>query len=264
MAHRTLQNEKMRISYREGIVEGERIFENHCHTRYEMIAVFEGNISIVADGARYTLSAGEIIVIPPLLYHSVFAGDITYKRATLLFDEACVPKEIEEDFLGKVKTCPVSSNAALLPILSSIKDIFAEEEIEKYTPLVECHLTEAIYVHTYKESSGAKVKANPTVKALTEYIDSHINEKLLLDDVAESLFLSKSTVSHIFKSEMKISVKQYIIQKKLAYAARIISEGTPAAEAARLIGYDNYANFYKMFKKVIGESPRAKKGTARI
>ena len=60
MAHITMQNERIRVSYREGNLDGERIFENHCHARYETIAVFEGRMSIVVDGERYTLGAGEI------------------------------------------------------------------------------------------------------------------------------------------------------------------------------------------------------------
>ncbi|MBQ3016699.1 MAG: helix-turn-helix domain-containing protein [Clostridia bacterium] len=32
--------------------------------------------------------------------------------------------------------------------------------------------------------------------------------------------------------------------------------------AAREVGYENYANFYKAFKKAFGESPREKKRNA--
>jgi AraC-like DNA-binding protein len=56
---------------------------------------------------------------------------------------------------------------------------------------------------------------------------------------------------------MKISVKQYIIQKKLSYAARLIGEGASTASAASAIGYENYANFYKVYKKTFGSSPRS-------
>ena len=36
---------------------------------------------------------------------------------------------------------------------------------------------------------------------------------------------------------------------------KLISEGKQATEAARLVGYDNYANFYKLYKKLFGASP---------
>ena len=55
---------------------------------------------------------------------------------------------------------------------------------------------------------------------------------------------------------MKISVKQYIINKKLAYAASLMRDGVNATDAAAAVGYDNYSNFYKMYKNVFGTSPR--------
>ena len=55
---------------------------------------------------------------------------------------------------------------------------------------------------------------------------------------------------------MKISIKQYILQKKLSYAANLIECGIRATEAAERIGYENYANFYKMYVKVFGTPPK--------
>ena len=260
MAHITMQNDNIRVSYREGTLDGERIFENHCHARYEMIAVFEGQMSIVVDGERYTLGAGEIIMIPPLLYHSVFTvGDITYKRATLLFDGELIPGEIRDDFVSKIKSHPVSRENAQKGLMSSLEEVFCRKDIERYLPLVSSLLTEAMYIHAYKAGESERVKINSSVKAIIDYVDAHITEKILLDDIAASLFLSKSTVCHLFVSEMKISPKQYILQKKLAYAAKLINSGTSALDASRAVGYENYANFYTAFKKVFGKSPRSKK-----
>ena len=257
--HKTMQGKDIRISYREGVVEGEEIFESHCHTRYEIIAVFEGKVSIVIDNKKFTLRAGEIAVIPPLSYHSVFgAEEVMYKRATALFEENIIPPEIIEDFKAKTLAQSLSSHELLKVTLERIRSVFLENPSEKFLPLVKSLLTEALYVHTYKDTASKKEKSHPTVKAVAEYIDSHITEKLTLDVIAENVFLSKSSVSHIFKNEMKISVKQYVLQKKLAYATRLMSEGVGACEASSAVGYDNYANFYKMYKNLFGTSPRGK------
>ena len=74
-------------------------------------------------------------------------------------------------------------------------------------------------------------------------------------ETARRFFKRFGTVSHLFCREMKISPKQYVLQKKLSYAARLISEGVAATEAARRVGYDNYANFYKLHKKLFGTAP---------
>jgi len=255
-----MEGEDIRISYREGIVDSEQIFESHCHTRYEIIAVFEGNVSIVIDNKKFTLRAGESAVIPPLAYHSVFGREeIMYKRATALFEESVIPKEIEKDFKAKTLSQSISSHELLISTLDRIKSVFTESRDESFLPLIKSFLVEALYIHTYKDTAATKEKSHPTVKAVAEYIDGHISEMLTLEVIAERVFLSKSSVSHIFKREMKISVKQYILQKKLAYAAKLIANGTGAGAAAAAVGYDNYANFYKMYKKILGSSPRGKR-----
>ena len=38
---------------------------------------------------------------------------------------------------------------------------------------------------------------------------------------------------------MKVSPKQYILEKKLALAEKYIAEGVPATIAAASVGYDN-------------------------
>mgnify|MGYP003307143845 CR=1 FL=1 len=48
---------------------------------------------------------------------------------------------------------------------------------------------------------------------------------------------------------MKISPKQYILQKKLALASKLIDEGVPRTVAAMQVGYENYSNFYRMYQK---------------
>lgn len=258
--HKTIEGEDIRVSYREGIAESEEIFESHCHTRYEIIAVFDGKVRLVIDGKKFTLKAGEIAVIPPLAYHSVFGVEETlYKRATALFDESFVPREIVEDFKAKTYRQPLSSHELLTASLGRVREVLCESVASTFLPLVKSLFVEALYVHTYKDTASKKEKFHPTVKAAVEYIDSHITEKLTLDSIAENVFLSKSSVSHIFRDEMKISVKQYIINKKLAYAVSLMREGSSAADAAAAIGYDNYSNFYKTYKNVFGVSPRVEK-----
>ncbi len=255
--HGVLENKDIRISYREGNIDGEHIFENHCHTRYEIIAVIEGEIRIVIENRRYDLKAGEMALIPPLKYHSVFAlGSIVYKRVTATFDKSFIPKEIQSDFSQKTEKYPVASNEMLASAFTRMKDIFSEGEREKFLPLASGLLTEALYIHTYKDITPKREKVNPHILKITDYINEHIFEKIVLDDIAAHLFLSKSTVCHIFAEEMKISPKQYILQKKLSAAAKLIEDGASASEAGRLVGYDNYANFYKMYIKIFGSPPK--------
>ena len=41
----------------------------------------------------------------------------------------------------------------------------------------------------------------------------------------------------------------------MAYASEQIANGLPANEAAKIVGYDNYSNFFTIYKKIIGTPP---------
>jgi AraC-like DNA-binding protein len=258
--HKRYVTKTLTVSYREGITPSGHIFENHCHPSFELIAVFSGSVSIVLDNFKYNLCSGEAAIVPPLCYHSLYCdSDTEYERMTVLFDNSFIPEGIYDELCAKLSDRPIISVSELSVISDLLRELLQGECEERLLPLVSSYITNVLYMHAMSpEGKCPTVTADPTVKRIIEYIDSHIGEKILLDDIAAHIFVSKSTVSHLFAEHMKISVKQYVLQKKLSYAATKISEGTPAGEAARLIGYDNYANFYKVYKKVFGISPKKK------
>ena len=257
--HKRILSESFTASYREGVTPNGHIFENHCHPSYELIAVLSGSVNLALENVKYSLTSGEIAIIPPLAYHSIFCErDSEYERITLLFDKGFIPEQIYGELSERSKVTLICSNSSLSSALGSMKDIFFEQDPVKYEPLLASLLTEVLYTYTFKGGSVLSGSAHPAVRAVISYVDEHIGEKILLDDIAAAAFVSKSTVSHIFLSEMKISVKQYILHKKLSYAAHLIADGTRATEAARLIGYENYANFYKAYRKIFGRAPKEK------
>ena len=71
----------------------------------------------------------------------------------------------------------------------------------------------------------------------------------MLDDLAAYTSRSKSSFCHLFEARMNITPKQYILQKKLALASKLIDEGVPRTAAAMRVGYDNYSNFYRLYHK---------------
>jgi len=54
---------------------------------------------------------------------------------------------------------------------------------------------------------------------------------------------------------MGISIKQYIISKKLAKANWLMQNGISSTQAALQIGYENYSSFYRIYRKFYNSSP---------
>ena len=109
--------------------------------------------------------------------------------------------------------------------------------------------------HKY-EKSGAS--AAEIVERSVSYIRSHLSEKLSLSNLARDAAMNPNYFNKVFKEQVGDTVNQFIIKEKMALAARLLVESDLKSYAiAESLGYENYANFVNMFKKIYGKSPNA-------
>ena len=253
---KVFEKEDYKLVYSEHFVENKILWESHCHARFELIAVLEGGVMLETEGVRRPLSKGQLLVLPPLLYHSIIAEQrCTYRRVTVLFDSAMLPPVLKEAFISKALLFPVLSSS----LLSSLEAIAPLADTPYYTPLFEAVLLQIFYEYTSlepKEESGVK---DASLLRILDYVEAHLCEPLSLDGIAAHLAISKSSLCHLFRQKMNISLKQYVLQKRLALADKLLREGVPPTEVATRISYEGYANFYRSYRKRFGHAPSRKK-----
>ena len=104
--------------------------------------------------------------------------------------------------------------------------------------------------------STIKPEEHPLVNHSISFITEHLSEPITLDTIADSLFVSKYHLAHIFKKYTGTSIHQYIIYKRLALAKTLIAEGQPIRTLYLSCGFHNYSNFFKAFKGNYGITPR--------
>lgn len=98
---------------------------------------------------------------------------------------------------------------------------------------------------------------NHIVANVKKYIDSHVDEKLTLNDVSAVFGLSPNYLSQLFKKYNDLGFTDYITHKKIAKAKLLMSENNiKLYEIADRLGFENSFYFSKVFKKVEGCSPR--------
>ena len=240
-----LKSEGYALTYTESVVDHPVLWESHCHAQFEMIAVADGDITVMMEGEGYRLQKNRVLIIPPLFYHSVMAnGEGRYCRLTALFGLDVIPKVLQESFIkqGRATVIPASH-------LQTIKGICQGEDASFYAPLVKSLMVELFYDAYGSPPALEKNETDAFLKQTFQYIDQHLHEKILLDDLAAHTSRSKSSFCHLFEAKMHISPKQYILQKKLACASKLIDEGVPHTLAAMQVGYENYSNFYRLYRK---------------
>ena len=94
------------------------------------------------------------------------------------------------------------------------------------------------------------------VDFIKKYISLHYMHDITLNEITDIMNLSRSYASTLFKKMMGVSFTDYLIGFRLNRAIEICKEkDIPLAIVAEMVGYSNYAQFSKIFKKRKGISP---------
>ena len=242
------------VKYIESMIEHPVLWESHCHRQFEMIAVVSGDITVMTEGQPYRLQKNQVLIIPPLFYHSVTANEKgRYRRITALFGLDAIPMVLQKEFSGQGRASAVEPSQ-----ITKLAEVCQREDPAFYAPLLQSLMTEILYDTLQMPQALTGIETDEFLQTAFAYIEQHLHEKILLDDLAKATTRSKSSFCHLFEKKMKISPKQYILQKKLALASKLIDEGVPRTVAAMRVGYDNYSNFYRMYLKTFGTAPMKK------
>ena len=95
------------------------------------------------------------------------------------------------------------------------------------------------------------------IATAVHFIQSHLEEKISVDDLAELVNMSVSSFHRKFKEVMHVSPVKYAQSMKLLRAQVLIKEGLTANEAAHQVGYNSPAQFSREYKRQFGYTPAA-------
>lgn len=112
------------------------------------------------------------------------------------------------------------------------------------------------YVKKAVNHIGFVQEATSVVDELRRYIDMHYQEDIRRSDLADLVYLNTDYISRIFKKETGISISNYLIQKRVEVAKKLLTQSKlPINTVSIHVGYSNFSYFTKMFRENAGCSP---------
>lgn len=97
---------------------------------------------------------------------------------------------------------------------------------------------------------------SPLGRQVKEYLDDHFTENVKLETLAKEFHFSPYHLSHVFKEYSSYSVNQYITERRIGEAQRLLMDtDLSIGDISKQMGYENLNHFYVMFKKLKGASP---------
>lgn len=109
----------------------------------------------------------------------------------------------------------------------------------------------------HREKKNDAVEQNKHVTSIVKYMYRHIGENLSLEHICEEIGLSKSYVNAIFLKCTQHAPMDFFINLKMREACRMLrSSDLYVYEIAQKLGYKDQYYFSRLFKKVVGMSPK--------
>lgn len=130
-------------------------------------------------------------------------------------------------------------------------DTLAEEE-----SIVKLH---AEFINDYTDRMHkikTRIGISKTVIRATDYIYNHLNEKIMLDDLADYLKINKSYLCELFKKETGFTINTYITKLKVEAAQRMLEDSNyEASDISNYFAFSSHSHFIAIFKKYTGMTP---------
>ena len=245
----------------------------HIHDHYEIYYFLAGDVTYYIEGQAYTISPNELLIISNReLHRPHFNSNCNYERVTIHFKPEYVSgfQNSEYDLLYFFKKRKLGHHNKV-----------SITEIQKYN--IHAFFTQIEqYIHNQKPQREVMIKTlfvqllvalnqvfaekkdmvlqtseyDEKIFNILAYINNHLHEKITLDLLEQKFFVNKYYLCHIFKKNTGFTVMEYVTYKRIMKAKELLALHTPVIETCHAVGFNDYSNFYKVFKRLVGTSPR--------
>lgn len=264
------------------VMERNRPFVKHAHTRFEFTIVVSGTGEYTTERTVYPMEPGDVFVFSSNEVHCITkTGPEGLVMANLHFE----PRYLSEDFYDTagesyLSFCYSHADSFQNRILAKdavvlrshfeqMKAEFARHEIQ-YPLAIRAHLqlmlVELLRTHGYQDPDAINEK-HLVLLQVFDYIDKHLDEEITLAELASLVNLSPNYLSHLFRKLNGTTLWDYITAKRVEQAVRLLrsrEDDLTILEIALQCGFNNTVNFNRAFKKHRGITPRELRKTPSL
>lgn len=246
----------------------------HYHEFDKLVFHLSGRAEYHIEGKSYPLQPMDVLLVSRNMIHlPVIDSSQIYERMVLWINRDFLShSSTEETDLASCFSLAAQQDRYLYrpkgearehyhTLFSQVKDASGSTEFGARLLADTCVLQLMIAlnrdIRTPLPENGASCRFDPKMEEVTHYIREHLNERLSIDHLAGTFYLSRYYLMHRFKAAYGCTVHQYIQQKRLQEAAGKIRQGVPVLKAAEESGFGDYSVFLRAFRAAYGCSPRA-------
>ena len=244
-------------------------FAGETHNFWECVYVKRGSIEVSADDRILHLEAGQIVFHKPLELHKfyvdspdgtellIFSYDLVGDIQQSLADRAFTLDEKQSVFIKGIEECidaQTDPNALYtrryIELFEKVPNL--SQKIVSYLKLLFLSLAENGCQSEQILSREAKL-----FRDAINYMNDSISVGISVNELAERLNISTSTLKRLFDKYAGMSVHKYFTAIKMNTATSLLSSGLSVGTVAERLGFSSSAYFSAVFKRETGKIPSA-------
>ncbi|ADL53321.1 AraC family transcriptional regulator [Clostridium cellulovorans] len=231
--------------------------------RFLIHFIHSGKGTFYVNGTTYSLGPNEgFLIYPKDMAHYTADGESPWTYSWIEFNG-----KLAEEYLNQIGLCEdhrifFSKEETLLQ--NAFQQLFDACKLNRNHDLLilSClyHLLAMIDEPSYSNCPPE----NPLhpkdfyIQQALLFIDKNYTRDLSITEIAEYLKLNRNYMTKIFKEAVGVTPKTYLINYRIRKAAALMNNSyLTISEISTMVGYSDPLLFSRMFKKVIGLSPRA-------
>ena len=243
-----------------------------------LYVVLNGEATIIVSNKEYNVKQGSIYLIPPYtrfscrcigefeLYYFHIYENPTSK--VFFFEEYVLPVEVaSSDFEIDIakKILDINPQYGLSNINPDVYDnqrnvVFniKKRQAEDFYNIVVTRGAINILLAPFVKCAKAKNQdLDDRVSLMISHINRHIDSDIKVAELADLCLLSENHTMRIFKSQIGLSIIDYINKRRIERAQiLLITTAMSVKDIAYSLGFENVSYFNRLFLKRIGVTPR--------
>lgn len=230
----------------------------HMHEYFEISIIISGNVNVLLSNNVESSTHSKIVLLPPFTPHYIYCEpDILYKRINI-----CFSPEFIDLYSPEWKTAMhlFSKDGTVLKLSEDDRKHYIEitKKLEKETSIYRKKLLLMYLISLISEnvqSLGEFTNLPGYITDALSYISTHYKEKIIADQLAQKIGISRTTLMTTFKKHTGTTVNDYLLGCRLKNAILLLQKGEKLTYVAEECGFTDAPNLIRCFKKHFGTTP---------
>jgi AraC-like DNA-binding protein/mannose-6-phosphate isomerase-like protein (cupin superfamily) len=256
------------------LIKGKESLTWHYHKEVEFLLVLHGAMTVYLPEEQFLIQAGDVTIFGPSEPHTT--QQCSLAPLQYLVFQLDLQKHMDQSTVSNMKYFanvlrPLSRLNYIVRENGAVRDQIAQlilsiyketEHQENGYELAVSAMIKNIFLLLVRNDSQLMLhyQHDPLmerIQPVLQYIDDHLAEKMVVEDMMKQVNLSYHYFIKVFKKAVGMSFTEYVNFKRIKKAEQmLLTEDRSIAEVAELVGISNIGHFYDMFNRFNSCSPK--------